>query len=83
MNALADDRSMAPLCVDASGLALLLDVSPRQIYRMNDAGQLPAPLALGGCKRWLRREIEEWLAAGAPRRKDWEAMRISACAPAR
>jgi excisionase family DNA binding protein len=71
------------LCIDAREMARLLDVSMRQVYRLNDSGQLPAPLALGGCKRWLRSEVEAWLAAGAPRRKDWEALRNSACAPLR
>jgi predicted DNA-binding transcriptional regulator AlpA len=86
MIAPADDRSIAPLCVDASGLAFLLDVSPRQIYRLRDSGKLPAPILLGGCVRWPVREIEMWISAGAPNRREWEATRdpqILACAPAR
>jgi predicted DNA-binding transcriptional regulator AlpA len=80
------NTDITPLCIDAVELARLLDVSPRQIYRLNDAGRLPAPLAFGACRRWTLREIEAWLAAGAPRRKDWEAMREplnTPCAPLR
>jgi predicted DNA-binding transcriptional regulator AlpA len=74
---------IAPLCIDANELARLLHVSPRQVYRLRDAGRLPVPLEFGGCVRWSLLEIKDWIAAGAPRRKDWEAMRNSACAPAR
>jgi predicted DNA-binding transcriptional regulator AlpA len=76
------NTDIAPLCVGVAGVAHLLVISTRQVYRLNDAGRLPAPLSFGACKRWSLREIEAWIAAGAPRRKDWEAMRNSACAPA-
>ena len=79
-------RQVTPLCVDAGGLARLLNISERQVYRLSDAGCLPAPLAFGACKRWSLREIEAWMAAGAPRRKEWEAMREPSntpCAPLR
>lgn len=82
-NAIADASVPAPLCIDAAELARLLHVSVRQVYRLRDAGRLPAPLEFGGCVRWSLREIEAWIAAGAPNRRDWEAMRISPCAPAR
>ena len=78
----ANAATPVPLCIDASQLARLLRVSVRQVDRLRDAGRLPAPLELGGCVRWSTREIEAWIAAGAPRRKDWELMRNSACAPA-
>jgi predicted DNA-binding transcriptional regulator AlpA len=71
------------LCVDAAGFARLIGVSVRQVYRLRDAGRLPAPIEFGGCVRWSLREIEAWIAAGAPRRREWEAMRNSACAPLR
>jgi predicted DNA-binding transcriptional regulator AlpA len=67
----------APLCVDATELATLLHVSERQIYRLDSGGKLPAPLVLGGCRRWSVREIEEWIAAGVPDRRTWTAIRRS------
>jgi excisionase family DNA binding protein len=74
----------APLCIDAAELARLLNVSERQVYRLRDAGRLPAPIKFGGCVRWSLREIEAWIAAGAPRRREWEAIRQNTtCAPAR
>ncbi len=64
-----------PLCVDAAGLAMMLDVSERQIARLDSGGKLPTPLALGRCKRWSLQEVKAWVAAGAPERRRWMAMR--------
>jgi excisionase family DNA binding protein len=52
-------------------VAALLKVSPRTVYRLNDGGQLPAPIRLGKTKRWRVTELEAWLRAGAPPRKSW------------
>jgi predicted DNA-binding transcriptional regulator AlpA len=69
------------LCVDRAGLAALLRVSPRQISRLCDAGKLPAPLELGGCRRWSIEEIEAWVRAGAPPRRAWQNLRSAVAAP--
>ena len=42
---------------------------------MNAAGKLPKPIRLGRSVRWPVFEIEAWLAAGAPDRETWEAMK--------
>ena len=69
------DAGPAPLCVDVAGLATMLDVSERQVARLDSGGKIPAPLALGGCRRWSIEEVKAWLAAGAPDRRRWAAMR--------
>jgi predicted DNA-binding transcriptional regulator AlpA len=66
---------LTPLCVDADGLAILLGISPRSVYRLNDAGRIPAPIDLGSSRRWFVEEILAWLRAGSPRRRQWVAMR--------
>lgn len=53
-------------------LAQMLGVSTRHISAMNSAGKLPAPVRFGRSVRWLAKEIQEWLAAGAPHRDRWE-----------
>jgi hypothetical protein len=63
------------LCVDRAGLAALLKVSPRQILRLDSAGKIPAALEFGRCKRWNVEEIRDWLRAGGPPRRRWQAMR--------
>ncbi len=69
------------LCVDRAGLARMLGVSVRQVYRLDDAGRLPAALALGTCKRWSIEEVEDWLRAGAPPRRAWQNLRSGVAAP--
>jgi predicted DNA-binding transcriptional regulator AlpA len=64
-------RATEPLCVDADELAVMLNVSARQVHRLNDKGDLPAPVELGGCTRWVLAEIRAWLRAGCPPRRSW------------
>jgi len=62
--------------VSAKELAKQLSLSKRQIFRLNSCGKMPAPIRIGGSVRWdLERDIKPWLAAGAPDRKTFEAMR--------
>ena len=68
----ASIENAAPvLCTDVRGVARMLNVSVRSVYRMSDAGNLPAPLTLGGSKRWRIAEIDAWTRAGSPPRKAW------------
>jgi excisionase family DNA binding protein len=62
-----------PLLVDARELARLLDVSVATIWRLKAAGQLPRPVKLGSSTRWRRDEVENWIRAGCPALKTWEA----------
>ena len=53
----------------------ILNLSKRQIFRLNSSGKIPAPIRIGGAVRWSAGEISAWLAAGAPDRRTWEAMK--------
>lgn len=72
-------QSSAPdgLALTGDELAKLLRVSRRHIYTLDQSGKLPRPVRLGHAPRWVRSEIESWLAAGAPPREQWEAARGS------
>lgn len=61
------------LAVSARELAAMVNVSLRQVWRLNSAGKLPRPIRLGGSVRWNRQEIMDWFEAGCPDRKTWEA----------
>ncbi|NLV39736.1 MAG: helix-turn-helix domain-containing protein [Candidatus Hydrogenedentes bacterium] len=52
--------------VTAKELSAMLSVSVRTLWRMRDAGRLPAPIRIGSCVRWETAAIEEWVAAGFP-----------------
>ncbi len=64
----------APLAVDAKQLATMLGLSLRTVRAMDAAGKLPRPVRLGHAVRWPLRIIEDWLQAGAPDRKTWQAI---------
>ena len=65
------------LAVDAKTLAAALQVSIRNIRSMDAGGRLPRPLRLNGRSvRWVLdgpHGIRAWLAAGAPKRSEFEA----------
>jgi predicted DNA-binding transcriptional regulator AlpA len=63
------------LVYNGDELATALGVARKTITRMDQSGKLPLPLRISGRKRWLRSEISAWLRAGAPPRRDWEAMK--------
>ena len=77
----ADPAALADapaLVVDARRLAKLLDAGVRTVRTWDAAGKLPAPIRLGGKVVWRVDEIRDWLAAGAPRRDEWNARRAAA-----
>lgn len=59
----------------AKSLGQMLSLSKRQIFRLNSCGKIPAPIRIGGAVRWPESTILAWLAAGAPDRKTWQAMK--------
>lgn len=63
------DASTRPLLVDIHALAVLLDRSVASLERDQAAGRLPAPVRIGGSKKWRRADIEAWVAAGCPVRQ--------------
>jgi predicted DNA-binding transcriptional regulator AlpA len=68
---------LSPLVADAKRLARLLGLSLRTVRSMDAAGKLPRPVKLGARTMWVLREIREWLAAGAPERGPWEALKAA------
>ena len=62
----------------AKAVGEMLSLSKRQIFRLNSCGKIPEPIRIGGAVRWSEQEISSWLAAGAPERKTWQALRETA-----
>jgi excisionase family DNA binding protein len=52
--------------LDVRAVAVLLDCSSRHVYRLADAGRMPAPVRVGALVRWRRADLDSWLAAGCP-----------------
>ncbi len=59
---------------DAVELAEFLGVSRATVCRMNSSGKLPLPVRFNRAVRWDQWIIQEWIAAGAPPRDQWEEM---------
>ncbi|MBM3996306.1 MAG: helix-turn-helix domain-containing protein [Planctomycetes bacterium] len=60
-----DARTDAAL-LDVRAVAALLNCSTRHVYRLADAGRMPAPTKLGALVRWRKKSILEWLDEGCP-----------------
>jgi excisionase family DNA binding protein len=58
------DPAAPPALLDVEQVAALLNCSPRHVYRLADAGRMPAPVRLGALVRWSRLEIETWVSTG-------------------
>ena len=71
---MSDGKTIDKL-LTAKALGEMLSLSKRQIFRLNSCGKLPAPIRIGGAVRWSAEEISAWLAASAPDRRTWEAMK--------
>jgi len=52
--------------LDVRQVAEMLGCSSRHIYRLSDAGRMPAPVRLGALVRWSRSAVEAWIADGCP-----------------
>lgn len=68
----------ATLLLSRADLARELCCSAKTISRMDATGKLPRAIRLGSAKRWRRDELVLWITAGAPSRREWEAMQSAA-----
>lgn len=68
-------RTTEERLLTAAAVADMLDLSKRQIFRLNSSGKIPGPVRIGGSVRWRQSEIEAWLAADAPDRETWNSMK--------
>jgi prophage regulatory protein len=62
------EPAVPPLLVDIHALAGLLDRSVASLERDQAAGRLPAPVRIGGSKKWRVADIRAWVADGCPAR---------------
>lgn len=66
------------LLVPADVAGPLCGRSEASWWRDHAAARIPAPVKLGGRTLWRTAELREWVAAGCPCRRIWEAMRAGA-----
>ncbi|MBP8128484.1 MAG: AlpA family phage regulatory protein [Candidatus Hydrogenedentes bacterium] len=51
---------------DVRRVATACGLAVRTIWAWADCGRIPAPLHIGGARRWRAEEIREWVATGCP-----------------
>ena len=62
-----------PLLVTAKQAAAMCGKSLRTWRTWDAAGWIPRPVRIGRSTLWRVDELQEWVAAGCPRREEWEA----------
>ena len=62
-----------PELLTVRDVAAALRVSPRQIWKLNAMGRLPAPVRLARSVRWRSSDIAEFVRLGCPTRERFEA----------
>ena len=70
-----ENKTQTTQLLNAQTLGQMLALSKRQMFRLNSCGKIPAPIRIGGSVRWSADEISDWLSAGAPDRKTWQAIK--------
>ena len=73
---LPEPLQIEPALLTIEQACQLLNISRAEFYRLNASGKF-APLSVGLCRKVLYRkdEIEDWIRAGCPRRKIWQAQK--------
>ena len=57
--------SLAAL-ISIHDVASMLGCSPRHVYRLVDTRRIPQPVKLGALLRWVKADVEQWIADGCP-----------------
>ena len=65
--------TIAPVLVGTEVAAVMLGMSQRTFQRMASAGEVPAPMKVGGKALWSVDELKSWASAGCPTATIWEA----------
>jgi len=64
----------SPLLLSVRELGKLLSISTATLWRWEAAGRIPRPVKIGGTTRWRADEIRQWIEAGCPGRREWNAL---------
>lgn len=59
-------QTMTAALMDVCSVADMLSCSERTVYRLADAGKMPAPLRVGRLVRWSSKALCDWIADGCP-----------------
>lgn len=63
---------VTPLLLTAREAAAMCGKSLRTWRSWDSAGLIPQPVRIRRCTLWRAEELRAWVAAGCPRREEWE-----------
>lgn len=66
--------SPAPLLLTAQEAAAMCGKALRTWRSWDAAGMIPRPIRIGRSTLWRAEELRAWVAAGCPRRREWETL---------
>jgi excisionase family DNA binding protein len=66
MTVTSSPAAPVPQLLDVQTVAEMLHCSTRHVYRLADAGRMPAPMKLGALVRWSAAAIAGWVNQGCP-----------------
>jgi excisionase family DNA binding protein len=69
-------EKIAPALLTIEQTCQLLNISRAEFYRLDQSGKF-APLSTGLCRKrlYIRAEVENWIKAGLPHRKQWQSVK--------
>jgi predicted DNA-binding transcriptional regulator AlpA len=67
------EAELGPLLITAKQAAAICGKSLRTWRTWDSAGWIPQPVRIGRSTLWRADELRDWVAAGCPRRDEWEA----------
>ena len=59
----------SPALLTVNDLSAKLNCSTRHIYRLVDTRRIPHPVKLGALLRWVKSDVDQWIASGCPHRR--------------
>jgi len=63
---------LMPLLLTAHQAAAMCGKATRTFRTWDAAGLIPQPIRIGRSTLWRAEELRAWVAAGCPKRRDWE-----------
>ena len=67
-------RQLRPALLGRADAAAFLAISASTLDRLSAAGEVPAPMKMGGRVVWSRAELTAWTRHGCPARSSWIAI---------
>jgi len=62
------------MLIPAEIASAMCGLSVRTWRRLDATGKVPRAIVIGGrIRRWNRAEVESWIEAGCPKRREWES----------